>query len=125
MQTLRRRQAPVDDDASVSSFAFMGAVKRASNASRFQHSDLNAMWGGCELDLLVIERGRRIGFEVKFSEAPHVTRTTRTVAETLALDHLFVVCPTPAAYPVDDRITVLPATEVIDLRARIAALRSR
>lgn len=51
MQTLRRRQAPVDDDASVSSFAFMGAVKRASNASRFQHSDLNAMWGGCELDL--------------------------------------------------------------------------
>ena len=84
-----------------------------------------AAHGGGELDLLVIERGRRIGFEVKFSEAPHVTRTTRTVAETLALDHLFVVCPTPAAYPVDDRITVLPATEVIDLRARIAALRSR
>ena len=51
MQTLRRREAPVDDDGSVSSFAFMGAVKRTSNASPFEHSDLNAMWGGCELDL--------------------------------------------------------------------------
>ena len=79
-----------------------------------------AAHGGGELDLLVIERGRRIGFEVKFREAPKVTRTTRTVAETLALDHLFVVCPTRAAYPVDDRITVLPVQEVTDLRARIA-----
>ena len=81
-----------------------------------------AAHGGGELDLLVIERGRRIGFEVKFSEAPKLTRTTRTVAETLALDHLFVVCPTRAAYPVDDRITVLPVEDVTGLRARIGAL---
>ena len=51
LQTLRPRKAPVDADGSVSSFAFMGAVKRSSNAMRFEHSDLNAMWGGCELDL--------------------------------------------------------------------------
>ena len=76
---------------------------------------------GGELDLLVIERGRRIGFEVKFNEAPRVTATMHSVAETLALDHLFVVCPTPHAYPVDAGITVLPITEVADLHARIAA----
>ena len=77
---------------------------------------------GGELDLLVIERGRRIGFEVKFNEAPRVTATMHSVAETLALDHLFVVCPTPHAYPVDAGITVLPITEVADLHARIADL---
>ena len=77
---------------------------------------------GGELDLLVIERGRRIGFEVKFNEAPRVTATMHSVAETLALDHLFVVCPTPHAYPVDAGITVLPNTEVADLHARIADL---
>ena len=77
--------------------------------------------GGGELDLLVIERGRRIGFEVKFNEAPRVTAAMRNVAETLALDHLFVVCPTPHAYPVDAGITVLPITEVVDLRRRINA----
>ena len=78
--------------------------------------------GGGELDLLVIERGRRIGFEVKFNEAPRITAAMRNVAETLALDHLFVVCPTPHAYPVDAGITVLPITEVVDLRGRIAGL---
>ena len=78
--------------------------------------------GGGELDLLVIERGRRIGFEVKFNEAPRVTTAMRSVAETLALDHLFVVCPTPHAYPVDTGITVLPITEVVNLPARVAAL---
>ena len=77
--------------------------------------------GGGELDLLVIERGRRIGFEVKFNEAPRITAAMRNVAETLALDHLFVVCPTPHAYPVDAGITVLPITEVVDLRGRINA----
>ena len=75
--------------------------------------------GGGELDLLVIERGRRIGFEVKFNEAPRITAAMRNVAETLALDHLFVVCPAPHAYPVDAGITVLPITEVVDLRGRI------
>ena len=78
--------------------------------------------GGGELDLLVIERGRRIGFEVKFNEAPRVTAAMRNAAETLALDHLFVVCPTPHAYPVDAGITVLPITEMVDLPARTAAL---
>ena len=51
LQTLRPRKVPVDSDFAVSLFAFMGAVKRSSNASPFQHCDLTSMWGGCELDL--------------------------------------------------------------------------
>ena len=43
-----------------------------------------AAHGGGELDLLVVRRGRRIGFEVKFNEAPQVTRGMRAVAKTLA-----------------------------------------
>ena len=82
-------------------------------------------WGvhsGGELDLLIVERGRRIGFEVKFSEAPSVTKSTRNVTHALALDHLFIVCPARDAYPVDDRITVLPIPETTGLRERIDAL---
>ena len=77
--------------------------------------------GGGELDLLVFERGRRIGFEVKFSEAPEVTRSMRRVARLLALDHLFVVCPTRHAWPVDTHISVLPVHDVPDLPQRIDA----
>jgi len=77
--------------------------------------------GGGELDLMVVERGRRIGFEVKFNEAPRVTNAMRTALDTLALDHLFIVCPTREAARVDHRITMLPDTDVVDLRARIDA----
>ena len=81
-----------------------------------------AAHGGGELDLLIVRRGRRIGFEVKFNEAPQVTRGMRAVAKTLALDHLFVVCPTRHGYPVDDRITVLPVTGVAGLNEWIDTL---
>ena len=85
-------------------------------------------WGahaGGELDLLVVERGRRIGFEVKFNEAPRVTAAMHNVAKTLRLDHLFVVCPTPHAYPVDAGITVLPIGDVAELGSRINAVARR
>ena len=81
-----------------------------------------AAHGAGELDLLIFENGRRIGFEVKFSEAPSVTRAMRGVLRLLALDHLFVVCPTRDAYPVDPRITVVPALAVPELPQRIDAL---
>ena len=82
-------------------------------------------WGvhsGGELDLLIFHNGRRIGFEAKFSEAPQIAKATGNVASALALDHLFVVCPTPTAYRVDERITVLPVTEAANLRGRIESL---
>ena len=81
-----------------------------------------AAHGGGELDLLVFDKGRAIGFEVKFSEAPDVTRTMRDVVRVLSLDHLFVVCPARDAYPVDARISVLPILDVQNLRQRIEAL---
>ena len=65
-------------------------------------------------------RGLRIGFEMKFSEAPKVTGAMHEMAETLRLDHLFVVCPTTRAYPVERHITVLPASEIPGLRDRVA-----
>ncbi len=71
---------------------------------------------------MVQYRSRRLGFEVKFSEAPKVTKSMRNTAETLGLDHLFVVCTTKRAYPVDRHITVLPATDIPDLPNRIDAL---
>ena len=60
---------------------------------------------------MVVERGRRIGFEVKFNEAPRVTKAMRTAMETLALEHLFIVCPTREACRIDHGITMLPDTE--------------
>ena len=72
--------------------------------------------------LFIPYQGRRIGFEVKFNEAPKITRAMRSVVETLALDHLFVVCPGRDAYPAAECITVLPVADIGGLRGRIGAL---
>ena len=78
-----------------------------------------AAHGGGEVDLLVNANGRRIGFEVKFNEAPKITQSMRNVVDTVRLEHLFVVCPTMHAYPVSERISVLPVTQIVDLPTRL------
>ena len=71
-----------------------------------------AAHSGGELDLLVPIEGRRLGFEMKFAEAPKTTRAMHNVVDTLALDHLFVVSPGEREYPASERISVLPITAV-------------
>lgn len=82
-------------------------------------------WGahsGGEVDLLVRHAGRRIGFEAKFNEAPKLSRSMHQVVDLLALDHLFVLCPTRAEYPLAERVTVLPAREIAALPERLSAI---
>ena len=50
-------------------------------------------WGthaGAELDLLLLRNGKRIGVEIKYSDAPSTTRSMRSAMEDLKLDHLFM-----------------------------------
>ena len=82
-------------------------------------------WGahsGGKVDLLVRHAGRRIGFEAKFNEAPKLSRSMHQVVDLLALDHLFVLCPTRAEYPLAERVTVLPAREIAALPERLSAI---
>lgn len=56
----------------------------------------------------VCASGKRYGIEVKFSEAPEVTRSMQIARQDLELEHLWVVYPGEQIYPVHERITVLP-----------------
>ncbi len=52
-------------------------------------------WGvhaGAELDLLILQEGCRLGFEIKLTRSPRVTAAMRSAMETLGLDHLYVMC---------------------------------
>lgn len=52
-------------------------------------------WGvhaGAELDLLILQDGRRLGFEIKLTKSPQVTASMRSSKEMLGLDHLYVMC---------------------------------
>jgi predicted AAA+ superfamily ATPase len=71
-----------------------------------------ATHAGAELDLLVFEGGKRIGFEVKYTDAPRTTRSMRVAIEDLGLERLYVVYPGTESFPLDDRIHALAVTEL-------------
>jgi uncharacterized protein len=78
-----------------------------------------ATHSGAEIDLFFLAQGRRLAIEVKFNEAPHVTRSMHIALDDLALDHLWIIYPGQHAYPVHEQITVWPLREVAALPDRI------
>jgi predicted AAA+ superfamily ATPase len=78
-----------------------------------------ATHGGAEVDLFFVHRGRRFAIEIKFSEAPKVTRSMRTALSALRLDHLWILYPGEESYLADERITVCPLADVTKLEAEL------
>ena len=70
---------------------------------------------GAELDLLLLRRGRRWGFEFRCTDAPRTTKSMRVVLEDLGLEHLWVVYPGALEYPLAEEITALPLGNIGDL----------
>ncbi len=67
---------------------------------------------GAELDLYFIYRGRPYGMEIKFSEAPKVTKSMHTALRDLSLNHLWILYPGTKTYPVHEKMTVFPARKL-------------
>ena len=80
-----------------------------------------ATHGGAELDLLAMRGGRRYGFECKLADAPGTTRSMRVALDDLELNHLWVVYPGNEAYPLDERISALPVTDIPALARSLGA----
>jgi len=102
--------------ASWEGFALEQILQTARPAEAFFWATHNR----AELDLFFLHRGRRYGFEVKFSEAPKLTRSMWIAMEDLGLDHLWIIYPGLHAYPVHEKITVLPLRDVSDLPGHIS-----
>jgi len=67
---------------------------------------------GAELDLMIIQGGRRIGFEFKCSDAPAMTPSMSIALEDLALDQLSVIYPGSRAYALSRQVMVLPLADM-------------
>ncbi|MEW5828277.1 MAG: ATP-binding protein [Chloroflexota bacterium] len=80
-------------------------------------------WGvhsGAELDLLFTLNGKRVGIEIKFNEAPLVTASMRTAVKDLSLSQLWIVYPGSHAHPVEEKIALLPLTQIESLASMVA-----
>ncbi|MBN2860727.1 MAG: ATP-binding protein [Sphaerochaetaceae bacterium] len=64
-------------------------------------------YSGAEIDLLIMENGRRIGIECKLSEAPKPTKSMYVALEDLSLDSIYVIYPGRERYPLHERIEVI------------------
>lgn len=58
-----------------------------------------------ELDLLILKDGKRLGYEIKFTDAPRVTKSMRIALKDLGLHSLTVVYPGERSFPLDKRIS--------------------
>ena len=71
---------------------------------------------GAELDLMLLRRGRRWGFEFKCTDAPRTTKSMHVVMEDLGLEHLWVLYPGDRVYPLTEAITAMPLKNVGEIR---------
>lgn len=81
-------------------------------------------WGthaGAELDLMVMQGGKRYGFEMKYADAPGTTKSMHTALADLGLEHLWVIYPGEQRYDLTEKITVVPAREIPVLVAGLQA----
>jgi predicted AAA+ superfamily ATPase len=75
-----------------------------------------ATHSGAEIDLFFLHQGHRYGVEVKYNEAPPVTKSMRIALDNLNLDKMWIIYPGKHVYPVDDKILVCPLDHISDLK---------
>lgn len=76
------------------------------------------MHTGAELDLVFQRKGRLFGIEIKYNEAPKVTRSMRSALSELNLAHIWVIYPGEDTYSLAKKITAVGLWKLkIDFRA--------
>lgn len=73
---------------------------------------------GAELDLVVEQGSQRIGFEIKLSSAPNLTRGFWNACDDLGLSRAYVVAPVLAPYPLANNVEVIPPFDLSSLFAQ-------
>lgn len=68
---------------------------------------------GLELDLMVMKNGKRLGFEIKYSKTPKVTRSMHQIIEDLKLDMFFIVYQGKHQVKLEEKIQLLPMGNIV------------
>lgn len=71
-----------------------------------------AAHSGVEVDLFFLDKGKKVGVEFKFKDAPRTTKSMHNAIEDLELDILWVVYPGDKFYQLTEKIFVLPITQL-------------
>jgi len=84
------------------------AIEQALSCIQPEEAYFWATHQGAELDLLLFKDGRRLGLEMKRTDAPTLTPSMRIALEDLSLERLIVLYPGNRRYPLADRVEAVP-----------------
>ncbi|OFZ70172.1 MAG: hypothetical protein A2Z01_09650 [Betaproteobacteria bacterium RBG_16_58_11] len=84
------------------------AIEEALNHIQPEEAYFWATHQGAELDLLLFKDGRRLGLEMKRTDAPTLTPSMRIALEDLRLERLVVLYPGNRRYPLAERVEAVP-----------------
>jgi hypothetical protein len=73
-----------------------------------------ATQSGAELDLLLMIGGKRIGVEVKYQDAPGMSKSMHSALADLKLHKLYVVYPGEETYPLAGNVEAVPLPVLLD-----------
>jgi uncharacterized protein len=93
-------------------------IEQLLQAFEFDHAYFWATHQGAELDLLLMRGTRRIGVEIKRSDAPALTPSMRSVLADLRVDKLWVIYPGERRYALHERVTVVPLSNALEMTQR-------
>jgi hypothetical protein len=63
---------------------------------------------GAELDLLLLKNGKRLGIEIKRTDAPSITPSMRIAIKDLRLDRVVILYPGTIRFPLSETVAVVP-----------------
>jgi len=96
--------------ASWEGFAIQQAIEHLN--LREEETFFWAVHTGAELDLVFTKKGKRWGIEVKYDEAPRLTKSMKFAMSELSLSHLWIIYPGTENYPLDKNISVVSIEKI-------------
>lgn len=75
---------------------------------------------GAEIDVVAERGNKKIGFEIKFSSAPALSRGFWSAVNDLKLERVYVIAPVETGYPLGENVDVVPAIDLKELCAAFA-----
>jgi predicted AAA+ superfamily ATPase len=88
--------------ASYEGFAIEQLLRRFN---AYQDSYFWATHNGAELDLLINHEGKKLGFEIKYTDSPKITKSMHLAIEGLQLNHLFIIIPSKEYFQLSNKVT--------------------
>lgn len=131
VENIKKRQVKTPKIYFRDSGIFHSLLGIKSREDLFHHPKLGASWEGfvleeiirfhqadpedcffwavhnqAELDLLIVKAGKKLGFGIKYTDAPKITKSMHTALETLDLDSLTVIYPGNQSFALSEKIRV-------------------